>query len=120
MNIFPVLIGVPLSIAFASLGRWLLLHPERLVPKGQFMGPNTFGARLFRLQVTAVGTLAVFFGASGSIFAALYWIASFAPVLLTLPVILGGFFGVYSVTYVRKELKSRPAYISNNPHGWWP
>jgi xanthosine utilization system XapX-like protein len=76
--------------------------------------------RLFRLQVTAVGTFAVFFGALGSIFAALHWIASFSPVLLALPVILGVFLGVYAVSYVRDELKSRPAYIANNPHGWWP
>ena len=85
MNIFTVLFGVPLSIAFAFLGRWLLLHPERLAPEGQFMGPYTFGARLFRFQVTAVGTFALFFGALGSIFAALHWVAVFSPALLGAP-----------------------------------
>ncbi len=84
------------------------------------MGPYTFGARLFRFQVTAVGTFALFFGALGSIFAALHWVAVFSPALLVLPVILGIFCGTYAVIYVRKELKSRPAYVSNNPHGWWP
>jgi hypothetical protein len=120
MNILTVIIGVPLSVAFAFLGRWFLLHPEKLAPKGQFMGPDTLGARLFRLQVTAVGTFAVFFGAFGAIFSALLWIAFFSPALLVLPVIFGISCGVYAVIYVRKEVKSRPAYASSNPHGWWP
>jgi hypothetical protein len=55
-----VIVGILISVAFTLGGRWVQLHPERVVPKGWFVGPNTFGARLFRGRMAVLGTFAVF------------------------------------------------------------
>ena len=61
-----VLIVGPILLALFVLGgRCIQLHPERVVPKGQFVGPNSPGARLFRVQVLLVGSVMVFGGTAG-------------------------------------------------------
>ena len=60
-------IGVPFFAAFALFGRWILLYPEKLIPNGMFSGRHSLGAKVARIQVAFVGTLAVWGGAWGAL-----------------------------------------------------
>jgi membrane associated rhomboid family serine protease len=115
-----ILVGIPLFTTVAFFGRWIQLHPERVVMNGIFMSPHTFGARLFRAQAAIVGTLAVFGGAWCVVFALLSRLALVSLALGWTAQVVGVCAGVYAAVYVRKEVRARPEYVSNNPHGWWP
>ena len=116
-----VLIVGPILLAlFALGGRWIQLHPERVVPKGQFVGPNSPGARLFRVQIVLVGGFMVFGGTAGVIFSLLS-LLTFGSAPLQLPAkLVGVVAGVLAGIYVRKEARTRPEYVSSSPYGWWP
>jgi hypothetical protein len=115
-----ILIGVPLFAAFAFFGRWIQLHPEKVTPKGVFMGPQTFGARLFRAQVKFVGTFAVFGGTWCAVFALLSKLAVASLILGWIAQLVGLCAGAYAAMHVRRQVRARPEYVSSNPHGWWP
>jgi hypothetical protein len=106
--------------AFAFLGRWLQLNPEKIIPVGSFMGRDTFGARFFRAQVALVGTGAVF---GGTAFAVYSLTRPMAPesligsVMIWLITVLAG---IAAAMYVRKEVQRKPVHQNNNPHGWYP
>jgi membrane associated rhomboid family serine protease len=115
-----MIVGVLVPIAFALGGRWIQLHPERVVPKGQFVGPNSFGARLFRGQIFFVGTFGVFGGTWMAVHSIL-WLLTFGSIGLGWAAqLLGVCAGVFAAVYVRNEVKKRPAYVSDSPYGWWP
>ena len=78
-----------LSAAFALLGRWIQLHREKIVPTGHFMGPDTLGARLFRVQIAVIGTIAVFGGTYGALYGLLQ-LATFGSVALGWIMVRGG------------------------------
>jgi hypothetical protein len=105
---------------FALGGRWIQLHPERVVPKGQFVGPNTAGARLFRLQIALLGTFIVFGGTAASV-SSLLSLVTFGSVPMELTAkLIGVVAGVLAAVHVRKEVKGQPEYVSTSPYGWWP
>jgi len=104
---------------FALGGRWAQLHPERIVSKGFFIGPNTFGARAFRFEVAALGTFAVFGGAQAITFILLSSVAHSAPAVWIAHLIAISV-GLIAAIYVRREVRRRPAYVSHTPNGWWP
>jgi len=109
-----------LSAAFALFGRWIQLHPEKIVPTGQFMGPDSVGARLFRLQVAVIGTIAVFGGTYGALNGFLQF-ATFGSVALGWTMVLTAVAtGIVAAIYVRREANARPMHQSNSPYGWWP
>lgn len=109
-----------LSAAFALFGRWIQLHPEKIVPAGQFMGPDTLGARLFRVQVAVVGTVAVFGGTCGALYELLRF-ATFGSVALGWMMVLTAVAaGILAAVYVRCEANALPMHKSNSPYGWWP
>ena len=111
-----------MSIGFALLGRWTQLHPEKVAPQGVFAGENTLGARIFRVQVTVVGSFAVFAGTCGalvvvfvnvipgSVSHATAWAAGLVAVAA----------GVIAISHVRKEVKLRQPYKGKTPYGCWP
>ncbi len=109
-----------LSAAFALFGRWIQLHPEKIVPTGQFMGPDTIGARLFRVQVAVVGTIAVFGGTYGALHSLLQFTAFGSVVLDWIMVLVAAATGIVAAVYVRREANARPMHKSNSPYGWWP
>lgn len=116
-----MLVVAPILLAlFALGGRWTQLHPERVVPKGQFIGPNSPGARLFRVQVAFVGTFMVFGGTAGAIFSLLSLLTLRSALLQVLAKLIGVAAGVLAAIHVRKEARTRPEYVSNSPYGWWP
>ncbi len=114
------LIGVLLSAVFALGGRWIQFYPERLVPKGQFVGPDTRGARLYRIQAAVLGTFMVFAGTWGAIFSLLSLLGSGSVLLAWIGHLLGMAAGIFVAARVRGEAKLHPPYVSNSPYGWWP
>jgi hypothetical protein len=56
----PVL-TILLSSAAALLGRWIQLHPEKILPKGHFEAGSAT-ARIYRVQIAVMGSFAVFAG----------------------------------------------------------
>jgi hypothetical protein len=113
-------IGVFISVFFAFGGRWILLHPERLVSKGQFTGPDSPGARLYRIQALVVGTGMVFGGTSMAVSSLASLLSFGSAVMLWMGSLLGIAAGVIAAMHVHKEAKARPPYVSNSPYGWWP
>ena len=109
-----------ISAAFALLGRWVQLHPEKIVPAGHFTGPDTLGARLFRVQVAVIGTIAVFGGTYGALHELLQ-IAAFGSVAVGWIIVLTAVAtGIVAAVYVRREASARPMHKSASPYGWWP
>ena len=106
--------------AFALGGRWIQLHPERTVPKGQFVGPNTRGARMFRAQMAILGTFMVFGGTTAAVFSLLSLITGASVRLELLAKLIGVVAGVLAAIRVRREVRIRPEYVSSSPYGWWP
>jgi len=106
--------------AFAIAGRWVQLHPERVVPKGHFVGPDTRGARLFRAQMAVFGTFAVFGGTWFAIYSLLSLLTFGSVVLDGVAKLVGLALGLFLAVRVRREVKARPAYVSDSPYGWWP
>ncbi len=118
---FPaILIGIPFSAGFALLGRWLLLHPEKLPPRGSFTGPDSSMARIYKWQITIVGSFAVFFGSVGVVFYLLSWMETFSPLFMPVVILVAIVSGIYVSIHVRKEVRSRPKYVSDSPFGLWP
>ena len=115
----PVLAPILFAV-FALGGRWIQLYPERTVPKGQFIGPNTFGARFFRAQMAILGTFMVFAGTTAVVFSLLSLLTSASVRLELLAKLIGVVAGVLAAIYVRKEARTRPDYVSSSPYGWWP
>ena len=80
------LIALVLSGAWGLAGRWILLHPDRVVPKDLFSSHESLSARVGRAEITFVGTFMVFAGAVGTVFytAVLLrspeWVAQFVAV----------------------------------------
>jgi len=113
-----IIIRVLMLVGFALLGRWMQLHPERIVPKGWFIGENTFGARLLRAQATVVGGFAVLAGTAFALSTALVPLTSGHSVLQVIVWLLAVTLGILAVSYVRKEVKRQPLYRSTSPHRW--
>ncbi|MGA8867113.1 MAG: hypothetical protein WB510_09100 [Candidatus Sulfotelmatobacter sp.] len=119
MSAVPVVAAILFAV-FAFVGRWIQLHPERTVPKGQFVGPNTFGARLFRGQMAILGTFMVFGGSTAAVFS-IFSLLTFGSVRFEVfAKLIGVIAGVLAAIRVRKEAQSRPEYVSSSPYGWWP
>ena len=120
MLAFMQIVASLLLAAFALFGRWIQLHPEKIVPTGHFMGPDTLGARLFRVQVAVIGTIAVFAGTYGALHGLLQF-ATFGFVALGwIMALTAAAMGVVAAVYVRREANSRPMHKSTWPNGWWP
>jgi cytochrome c biogenesis protein CcdA len=119
MFVVPVVAAILFAV-FALGGRWIQLHPERTVPKGHFVGPNTRGARLFRAQVAILGTLMVFGGTAATVFSLLSLLTSASVRLELFAKLIALVAGVLAAIRVRREVRTRPQYVSSSPYGWWP
>src|SRR6185369_654381 len=103
---FQVFVVIPASTAFAFLGRWLQLHPERMIWKELCAGPNTWAARLFRFQVSFVGGFALFFGTFGAIFMLLSLFTFDSEFLKFLSLVFATLGAVAAYILVRREVKA--------------
>ena len=113
-------IAAILFAGFSLGGRWIQLHPERIVTKGQFVGPDTRGARLFRAQMAILGTFVVFGGTTAAVFSLLSLVIPASVRFEVIAELIGGVAGVFAAIRVRKEARTRPQYVSTSPYGWWP
>jgi membrane associated rhomboid family serine protease len=113
-------IGLSVSVVFALGGRWIQPFPERLVPKGQFVGADSRGARFYRVQTASLGTFMVFAGTWGAIFSLVSLLGNGSALLAWIGHLLGVAAGIFAAARVRGEAKLRPPYVSNSPYGWWP
>jgi len=105
--------------AFALAGRWIQLYPERVVPKGQFIGTDSRGARLYRIQIAVLGTCIVFGGTWFAI-SSLFLLSSGSALVVWIGHLMGIVAGIFAAAHVRREAKARPPHVSNSPYGWWP
>jgi hypothetical protein len=119
MSVVPVVAAI-FFVVFALGGRWIQHHPERTVPKGHFVGANTLGARLFRAQVAILGTFMVFGGTTGAVFSLLSLLTPASLRLELFAKLIGVVAGVLAAIRVRREVRTRPEYVSSSPYGWWP
>jgi hypothetical protein len=103
MLAFMQIVASLLSAAFALFGRWIQLHPEKIVPTGHFTRPDTLGARLFRVQVALIGTIAVFGGTYGALHALLQFATFGSVVLAWIMVLTAVATGIVAAIYVRRE-----------------
>lgn len=92
-----------LSAVIALGGRWVQLYPERVVPKGHFTGPNTRGARLFRIQIAILGTFAVFAGTCSAVFSLLSLLIFGSESLGWIAQLMGVVAGILVALRVRRE-----------------
>ena len=116
MNIVLIVMFVGCALG----GRWVQLHPEKIAPKGWFVGENSFGARLLRAQATVTGGFAVFIGTTFALSTVLEPLTFGHGRLRFLTWCVGIASGVLAAAYVRREVKNRPPYQSTTPYGWWP
>jgi membrane associated rhomboid family serine protease len=116
----PDALRIVLAVGFGLGGRWIQLYPERVVPKGYFVGPNTLGARLFRAQMVVLGGFMVLGGTWIALSSTLSLVSFGSSIVVWFGQIIGVTAGVAAVIYVRREVNARPPYISDTPYGWWP
>lgn len=116
MKLVPVL----LFAGFALFGRWLQLHPEKVFPAGSFIGEHTAGARLARVGITLIGTIAVFAGTCACVFTLLQFLILGHSALETANYVISGIVGVIAARLILTQAKCRPPHQGTNPHGWWP
>lgn len=91
------------------------------MPKGQFVGPNTLGARLFRTQMAILGTFMVFGGTTAApVFSLLSLFTPASARLKLVAKMIGVILGVFAAIRVRREARNRPAYVGTTPHVSWP
>ena len=106
-----------LSAAFALLGRWIQLNPDRIIPAGQFTSGDTLGGRLFRAQLAVLGTIAV----SGGTYLALHGFLQFATfgsvALDWITTLIAIASAIVAAVRVRSEASARATYKSKSPNG---
>src|SRR3954470_3453247 len=106
------IISVLMFGAFALLGRWLQLHPEKVIPEGAFISEETKGAKLARAQVVVVGIFAVVLGTAFALYSVLELVTFGHWTLSLLAVLIAGVAGVIVAKRVRTEVKSLPNHHS--------
>src|SRR3954454_25395095 len=102
------IISILILVTVALFGRWVQMHPGRIVGEGMFPARDSLGARSFRGVVAFLGSCAVFAGVYGALWNVLrpetVGSAGFRLMLRLMFAIAG----IIAVIYVRKEVKSRP------------
>jgi hypothetical protein len=112
------ILTILLSSAAAWLGRWIQLHPEKILPQGHFAEDSTT-AHIYRIQIACMGSFAVFAGTWSAVLNAGTLLIHRIP-LTRRGVLLGGAaLGVAAVLYVRTEVRMRRRK-ANSPSESWP
>lgn len=91
------------------------------MPKGQFVGPNTLGARLFRTQMAILGTFMVFGGTTAApVFSLLSLFTAASARLKLVAKMIGVILGVFAAIRVRREVETGLRMSALPPHVLWP
>jgi len=112
----PVL-TILLSSAAASLGRWIQLHPEKILPRGAFADDGVT-ARIYRAQIACMGSFAVFAGTWSTVLGIL--VLTTHKLLLTrrTALVIGAALAIAAVIYVRREVSAQRRRKSGVPKVW--
>jgi hypothetical protein len=113
----PVL-TILLSSAAALLGRWIQLHPEKILPQGHFAEDST-SARLYRIQISCMGSLAVFAGTWSAVLNVCTLLIHRLPLTRRGALLAGAVMGIAAVIYVRTEVRLHQRK-ANSQHGSSP
>jgi hypothetical protein len=105
-------------IGVALLGRWIQLHPEKVVPEGMFQGPNSSGARLIRLLLAVVGSFAVWGGTTGALNVLLSPLSRRSEILSWIVMAVAVSAGIVAAIHVREEVRARGKYSPRGLYGW--
>jgi hypothetical protein len=114
----PVL-TILLSSAAALLGRWIQLHPEKILPKGHFEADSTT-ARIYRVQIAVMGSFAVFAGTWSVVLNILALLIHRLPVTRRAALFAGAALGIAAVIYVRREVRARQRLQPPSTNRSWP
>jgi hypothetical protein len=116
--VMPIL-TILLSSAAAWLGRWIQLHPEKILPKGHFAADSAT-ARIYRVQIACMGSFAVFAGTWGAILNIFALLIHRLRVTRRTALFAGAALGIAAAIYVRREVRARqrpqPASVNRS----WP
>jgi hypothetical protein len=112
----PVL-TILLSSAAALLGRWIQLHPEKILPRGHFAG-NSVSARVYRVQIACMGSFAVFAGTWSAVLNIGTLLIHKLPITRRSALFAGVVLAIAAVLYVRWEARGRERRTSDSPRVW--
>lgn len=113
------IITILLSSAAAWLGRWIQLHPERILPKGHFAADSA-AARIYRVQIACMGSFAVFAGTWSAVLSILTLLIHRLPVTRRTALFAGAVLGIAAVIYVRREVRARQRPQPASANRSWP
>ena len=114
----PILTIVLSSVA-ALLGRWIQLHPEKIIPRGHFAEDST-SARIYRIQIACMGSFAVFAGTWSAVLNILALLIYRLPVTRRTALFAGAVLGIAAVLYVRREVRARQRLQPASTNPSWP
>jgi hypothetical protein len=112
----PVL-TILLSSAAALLGRWIQLHPEKILPRGHF-AKDSVSARVYRVQIACMGSFAVFAGTWSAVLNIGTLLIRKLPITRRTALFAGVVLALAAVLYVRREVSARQRRESNSPRVW--
>jgi len=112
----PVL-TVLLSLAAALLGRWIQLHPERILPRGHF-AEDSAPARFYRVQIAVMGSFAIFAGTWSAVLNLCILLIHRLPLTRRAALFAGAALGIAAVLYVRREVRVRQRREPASPQAW--
>ncbi len=112
-------ITILLSSAAALLGRWIQLHPEKILPKGHFAADSAT-ARIYRVQIACMGSFAVFAGTWSAVLNILTLLIHRLPVTRRTTLFAGALLGIAAVLYVRREVRARQRLQAASTDRSWP
>ena len=113
------IVTILLSSAAALLGRWIQLHPEKILPKGHFSADSAT-ARIYRVQIAVMGSFAVFAGTWSVVLNILALLIHRLPVTRRTALFAGAVMGIAAVIYVRREVRVRQQPQPPSTNRSWP
>lgn len=112
-------VTILLSSAAALLGRWIQLHPKKILPRGHF-AEDSASARIYRIQIACMGSFAVFAGTWSAVLNLCAVLIHRLPLTRRAALFAGALLGIAAVIYVRWEVRAgrRPQPASTDRS--WP
>ena len=111
------LLTILLSSAAALLGRWIQLHPEKILPRGHF-AEDSVRARVYRVQIACMGSFAVFAGTWSVALNIGTLLIHKLPITRRTALFAGVVLAMAAVLYVRREARARQRRESSSPRVW--
>lgn len=111
------IVTILLSSAAAWLGRWIQLHPEKILPQGHFAADSAT-ARIYRVQIACVGSFAVLAGTWSAVLNVCVLLIHKLPFTRRTALLAGAVLGIGAAIYVRREVSARQRRESGSLQRW--